>query len=165
MCHLLCLFSCSLSQQFTHSFYCFRKIKKRMIYFINKEMCYMVLNNIDCFSISDQLFIYQRCCSYKVKTDDSHYIVTFPKSPNKAVHEYALSLFSCVQLCATLWTAPWQPPLSIGFSRQEGNNTGGGCHALFQGIFPIQGLNLCPLGLLHWQADSPHLVAPRKSLR
>ena len=68
MCHLLCLFSCSLSQQLTHSFYCFRKIKKRMIYFINKEMCYMVLNNIDCFSVSDQLFIYQRCCSYKVKT-------------------------------------------------------------------------------------------------
>ena len=66
-----------------------------MIYFINKEMCYMVLNNIDCFSVSDQLFIYQRCCSYKVKTDDSHYIVTFPKSSNKAVHEYVLSLFSC----------------------------------------------------------------------
>ena len=77
-----------------------------MIYFINKEMCYMVLNNIDCFSIGDQLFIYQRCCSYKVKTDDSHYTVTFPQSANKAMHGYMLSLFSCVQLCATLGTAP-----------------------------------------------------------
>ena len=26
-----------------------------------------------------------------------------------------------------------------------GDNTGGGCHALLQGIFPTQGLNLCPL--------------------
>ena len=30
-----------------------------------------------------------------------------------------LSCFSCVQLCATPWTAAYQGPLSIGFSRQE----------------------------------------------
>ena len=30
-------------------------------------------------------------------------------------------------------------------------NTGVGCHALPQRIFPIQGLNLCLLCLLHWQ--------------
>ena len=30
-----------------------------------------------------------------------------------------LSCFSCVQLCATLWTAAHQAPLSTGFSRQE----------------------------------------------
>ena len=30
-----------------------------------------------------------------------------------------LSLFSCVQLCATLWTIARQAPLSLGFSRQE----------------------------------------------
>ena len=29
-----------------------------------------------------------------------------------------------------------------------------GCHALLQGIFPTQGLNLSLLRLLHWQADS-----------
>ena len=29
-----------------------------------------------------------------------------------------------------------------------------GCHFLFQGIFLIQGSNLCFLCLLHWQADS-----------
>ena len=29
-----------------------------------------------------------------------------------------------------------------------------GCHALLQGIFPTQGLNLCLLHLLHWQEDS-----------
>ena len=29
-----------------------------------------------------------------------------------------------------------------------------GCHVLLQGICPTQGLNLCLLYLLHWQADS-----------
>ena len=33
-------------------------------------------------------------------------------------------------------------------------NTGVCCHAVFQGIFPTQGSNLCLLHLLHWQADS-----------
>ena len=30
-----------------------------------------------------------------------------------------LSRFSCVRLCATPWTAAYQVPLSMGFSRQE----------------------------------------------
>ena len=61
-----------------------------------------------------------------------------------------------VQLCATLWIAqltkrlcPWDSP---------GNNTGVGCHALLQWIFPIQGSNLCLLCLLHWQLHSLPLV-------
>ena len=37
-------------------------------------------------------------------------------------------------------------------------NTGVGCHALLQGIFPTQGLNPGLLGLLHWQASSLPLV-------
>ena len=45
---------------------------------------------------------------------------------------------------------PWNFP---------GKNTGVGCHALLQGIFPTQGLNL---GLLHWQADSLPLAPPGK---
>ena len=50
-----------------------------------------------------------------------------------------LSHFSCVQLFVTyaLWLAillcPWNSP---------GKNTGVDCHALLQGIFPTQGLNL-----------------------
>ena len=36
-----------------------------------------------------------------------------------SVHACMLSHFSCVQLCATLWTVAQQAPLSIGFSRQE----------------------------------------------
>ena len=46
-----------------------------------------------------------------------------------------------------------------------GKNTGVGCHALLQGIFPTQGLNLCLLCLLHWQAGSLPLAPPGKPLR
>ena len=35
-----------------------------------------------------------------------------------------------------------------------GKNTGVGCHALLQGIFPTQGSNLHLLCLLHWQVGS-----------
>ena len=53
-----------------------------------------------------------------------------------------LHCFSRVQLFAIPWTVAHQAPLSMGFSRQYWS----GCHALLQGIFPIQGSNL---GLLH----------------
>ena len=42
------------------------------------------------------------------------------------------------------------------------NFTEAGCHFLLQGIIPIQGLNLCLLHLLHWQADSLPLALPGK---
>ena len=45
-------------------------------------------------------------------------------------------------LVSTSLLCPWDSP---------GKNTGVGCHALLQGIFPTQGLNPC---LLHWQKDS-----------
>ena len=56
--------------------------------------------------------------------------------------------FSCVQIFVTPWTAAFQAPLSMGFSRQE---YGVGSLSFLQGIFPIQGLSP---HLLHWQADS-----------
>ena len=69
-----------------------------------------------------------------------------------------LSHFSRVWLCVTLRTAVHQ---SMGFPRQE--NPGVGCHALLQGIFPIQGWNLCLLKhLLHWQVGSLPLAPPGK---
>ena len=40
-----------------------------------------------------------------------------------------LSRFSRVRLCATLWTAAHQAPLSLGFS---GKNAGVGCHFFLQ---------------------------------
>ena len=53
---------------------------------------------------------------------------------------------SCVQLFATLWTEAHQAPLSMGSSRQEYRS---GCHALLQGVFLTQGLNLGLMQLLH----------------
>ena len=50
-------------------------------------------------------------------------------------------------------------PLSMGFSRQE---YGSGLPCLIQGFFLIQGLNLCLLCLLPWQADSLPLGPPEK---
>ena len=43
-----------------------------------------------------------------------------------------------------------------------GKNTGVGCFALLQGIFPTQGLNPHLFHLLHWQVGSLPLVPPGK---
>ena len=48
-----------------------------------------------------------------------------------------------LQPAMLLW--PWDSP---------GQNTGVGCHVLFQGIFLTQGSNPRLLCLLHWQVDS-----------
>ena len=58
-------------------------------------------------------------------------------------------VLSHVQLFATLWTVARQALLSRRFSRQ---GYWSGCHFFHQGMFPTQGLNLCLLCLLHWQA-------------
>ena len=44
-------------------------------------------------------------------------------------------------------------------------NTGVGCHVLYQGIFPTQGLNPLLLCLLHWQVGSLPLAQLRKPAR
>ena len=64
--------------------------------------------------------------------------------------------FSRVQLGVTLWTTRLYPGDS------PGKNTGGGCHALLQVIFPTQGLKLSLLCLLYWQGFLP-IVPPGKS--
>ena len=64
-----------------------------------------------------------------------------------------LSHFKHVQLCVTPWTVAPQAPLLWD---SPGKNTGVGCHALLQGIFLTQELNLCLQHLLHWQAGSLH---------
>ena len=56
---------------------------------------------------------------------------------------------SRVQLFVALWTVARQAPL---FMDSPGKNTGVGCHALLQGIFPTQGSNLKLLWRLQcWQ--------------
>ena len=69
----------------------------------------------------------------------------------------SLCSFSFVWLFVTPWTLACQAP--------PAKNTGVGCYALLQGIFPTQELNPCLLSLLrllHWHVDSLPLVPPGK---
>ena len=69
------------------------------------------------------------------------------------------SCFSRIRLFVTLWTVICQAPLPMGFS---GKNTGVGCHAILQGIFPTQGSSSHLLHLLNWKAGSLPHVPPEK---
>ena len=68
-----------------------------------------------------------------------------------------LYLHVVYRLCAQLlWSCPTScdlmdhsPPDSSVHADSPGKNAGVGCHALLQGIFPTQGLNLRLLCLLH----------------
>ena len=62
-------------------------------------------------------------------------------------HVYMYTYFSHVWLFATLWTVATSSSVHEDF---PGKNTGVGCHALLQGIFPTQGSNLHLLCLVHW---------------
>ena len=59
-----------------------------------------------------------------------------------------LSHFSHVQLFATLWTSLWPTRLLCPWDF-PGKNTGMGCHALLQRIFPTEGSNTHVLSFLH----------------
>ena len=54
------------------------------------------------------------------------------------------------------------PPGSSVHGDSPGKNTGVGCYALLQGVFPTQGWNLCLLRLQHWQAGPLPLAPPGK---
>ena len=78
----------------------------------------------------------------------------------KPLYVCVQSRFSCVNSVRPHpRTATPQAPLSMGFSRQEDWSGG---HALLQGIFPTQELNLRLLCLLCWQAGSLPLAPPGK---
>ena len=60
---------------------------------------------------------------------------------------------SCAQSCQTLcYPMDCSPPDSFVHGIFQAIILG--CHVLLQGIFLIQGSNLHPWGLLHWQTDS-----------
>ena len=59
------------------------------------------------------------------------------------------------QLCPTLCDPmDCSLPDSYVHGDSPGKSTGVGCHFLFQGVFPAQGLNPCLLRFLHWQTDT-----------
>ena len=67
------------------------------------------------------------------------------------------------QLCLTLCDImDCSPPGPSVHGDSPGKNTGVGCHAILQGIFPTQGLNPRLLRLLHWQVGSLPLAPPGK---
>ena len=70
----------------------------------------------------------------------------------------AKSLQPCPTLCDPMDYS--LPDSSVQDS--PGKNTGVGCHALLQGIFPIQGPKPHLLSLLHWQVGTLPLVPPGK---
>ena len=72
------------------------------------------------------------------------------------------SRFSRVWLCDPM---DCSPSGSSVHGDSPGKNTGVGCYALLQGIFPTQGSNPHPLCLLHWQVGSLPLVPPEKPRR
>ena len=73
----------------------------------------------------------------------------------------AIRKLMCTQSCPTLCDPrDWSPPGSSCLWNFSGKNTGVGCHFLFQGIFPAQGLNPNLLHFLRWQADSLPRVPP-----
>ena len=76
------------------------------------------------------------------------------------VHAFSL-LVVVAQFGQTLGPRGLKPARLLCPWGSPGKNIGLGCHALLQGIFLTQGLNLC---LLHWQADSLPLVHLGSSL-
>ena len=60
---------------------------------------------------------------HDLATKRQQHVIYFLAVSNKCMHmlllRLLLSRFSCVQLCATPWTAAYQASLSMGFSRQE----------------------------------------------
>ena len=76
--------------------------------------------------------------------------------------DITLASFVCVCVCIlrcsvmskSLQAHGLYPARLLGPWDSSGTNTGVGCHALLQGIFPTQGSNLHLLYLLHWQASS-----------
>ena len=71
----------------------------------------------------------------------------------------AKSLQSCPTLCNPMDCSPARVPCPW---HSPGKNTGAGCQALLQGIFPTQGSNPHLFCLLHWQVGSSLLAPPGK---
>ena len=69
------------------------------------------------------------------------------------------SLQPCLTLCNPMGGSP---PGSSVHRDSPRKNTGVGCHALLQGIFQMQGSNLCLLCLRHWHGGPLPLAPPGK---
>ena len=82
-------------------------------------------------------------------------------SSSSELYMHAKSLQSCLTLCDPM---DCSLPGSSVHGILPSKNTEVDCHALLQGIFPTQGLNLGLLCLLHWHLGSLPLAPPGKLL-
>ena len=83
-------------------------------------------------------------------------VMNFQRNRTNEVHIYIVCVCVCLYICCVLCCSVSHvqlcdpldcgPPSSSVHGDSPGKNTGVGCHALLQGIFPTQGLNP---GLLH----------------
>ena len=76
-----------------------------------------------------------------------------------SLHVYVLS---CLVGSDSLWSHGLQPARLLCPWDSPGKNTGVGCHAILQGIFPTQGSNPHLFCLLHWQVGFFPLAPPRR---
>ena len=136
-------------------------------------------SNPNQFNSEFSTFIYSVILSFKISTKKSK-ISWYQEVPRfQEVYQFrflALSNASvlitfvcvcvcvCVQLLQSCLTfcnpMDCSLPGSSVHRDSPGKNTEVGCLALLQGSFPIQGLNLSLLCLLHWQAGSSPLAPP-----
>ena len=79
------------------------------------------------------------------------------------IYLYISTHAESLQLCPTLWPCGLWPSRLLLPCDYPGKNTGVGCRALIQGIFPTQGSKPGLSCLLHWQAGSLSLAPPGKS--
>ena len=75
---------------------------------------------------------------------------------------YPIVLVLVTLSCSTLWNHGLQHARLLCSWNSPGNNTGLGCHSLFQGIFLTQGSNwgllYCRQILYHWDTgEEPHI--------
>ena len=97
------------------------------------------------------IFFNERC--WLVLTDATKSNIPIPRTNKDWLH------LTCVYLVAQLYATFCNPmdcslPGSSLHGHSPGKNTGVGCHALFQGIFPMQGVNP---GLFHCRWVLYHL--------
>ena len=116
---------------------------------LEKEwMTFLVSHKMWCYKITVKWRFSQRTNMLGQKGYRSGSGVGWIKS---AIFPCAVLTESCPTLCDPQTAAAPRLLCPRNFS---GKNTGVGCHFLLQGIFLTQGLNLRPLHLLDWQADS-----------
>ena len=100
---------------------------------------------------------------------NSQLLVCFENKADSNLHEIKTTCFSFISVCSVAQSCPtlcdtmdYNSSDSSVCRDFPGKDTGVGCLAILQGIFPTQGSNPHLLCLLHWQVGSLPLALPGK---